>query len=264
MSSNEPEKPVSSYNKRPSRKKTEFTIYGLNACRRAFTSRPHDLLRMFFVRERSRDIMNIKKWCADHKLPYRQVMLKEMEKISKSVHHEGVVLVMRPPEMQSAYKLLDRGLKADDLVVAFDRVENTHNLGALLRSCAFFGVTACLLSKEEGQAALAPSAVRMAEGGLDSIPLYECSDLASILRDLQKKNVFVVGTDPGGSESLYTLKVKRPCVVVVGNERTGLSDKVKRRCNAAVHIPGSGAVQSLNVSVALGVVLSELARQKKN
>lgn len=217
---------------------------------------------MFFVKDRSRDVMNIKKWCADHKLPYREVMHREMELITKSVHHEGVALVMRPTEMLSAYKLLDKGLQPNDLVVAFDRIENTHNLGALLRSCAFFGVTACLLSKEEGQAALAPSAVRMAEGGLDSIPLYECSDLASILRDLQKKDVFVVGTVPASSESLYTLEVKRPCVVVVGNERTGLSDKVKRRCNAAVHIPGSGAVQSLNVSVALGVVLSELARQK--
>lgn len=263
MPSNESSKPSPSFNKRPSRKKTEFTIYGLNACRRAFTSRPHDLLRMFFVRDRSRDIMNIKKWCADHKLPYRQVQLKEIELITKSVHHEGVVLVMRPPEMLSAYKLLDKGLQPNDLVVAFDRIENTHNLGALLRSCAFFGVTACLLSKEEGQAALAPSAVRMAEGGLDSIPLYECSDLATILRDFQRKKVYVVGTDPGGSDSLYTLKVKRPCVVVVGNERTGLSDKVKRRCDSAVHIPGSGAVQSLNVSVALGVVLSELARQKE-
>lgn len=207
--------------------------------------------------------MSMKKWCADHKLPYREVMLKEMERITKSVHHEGVVLIMRPPEMQSAYKLLDKGLGPGDLVVAFDRVENTHNLGALLRSCAFFGVTACLLSKGEGQAAFAPSAVRMAEGGLDAVPVYECSDLASILRDLQKKDVFVIGTEPGGSQSLYTVKMKRPCVVVVGNERTGLSEKVKRRCDAAVHIPGSGAVQSLNVSVALGVVLSELARQNQ-
>lgn len=248
--------------KRPSRKKTESTVYGLNACLRAFTSRPQDVLRLFFLKDRSRNVMHMKKWCADHNLPYRQVSPVEMERLSKSVHHEGVLLVMRPATLPSAYKLTEHKLARDALIVAFDRIENTHNLGALLQSCAFFGVTACILSKEEGQAALAPSAVRMAEGGLDAVPIYECSDLTTTLRDLKTKGAFVLGTSPEGGTSLYETKITRPCVVVVGNEKTGLSDRVRHRCDSAIHIPGTGKVQSLNVSVALGVVLSEITRRK--
>ena len=258
--STESHTPGKSGSRRPSRKKTEANVYGLNACLKAFTSRPQDVLRLFFVRERSRNVMHMKKWCADHKLPYRQVTDREMERLTKSVHHEGVLLVMRPPTPPPPYKITEKKLAPDTVLVAFDRVENTHNLGALLRSCAFFGVTACILSKEEGQAALAPSAVRMAEGGLDAVPIYECSDLTTILRDLKDKGAFILGTAPEGSTSLYTTKIKRPCVVVIGNEATGLSERVRKRCDAAVHIPGTGKVQSLNVSVALGVVLSELTR----
>ena len=102
----------------------------------------------------------------------------------------------------------------------------------------------------------------MAEGGIDCLPLYDCSDLATILRDLNKRGVFILGTDPEGGRGLFETEIKRPCMIVVGNERLGLSNKVKNRCDALTHIPGTGKVQSLNVSVALGVVLADLTRRE--
>jgi tRNA G18 (ribose-2'-O)-methylase SpoU len=97
---------------------------------------------------------------------------------------------------------------------------------------------------------------------LELVPLYECSDLSSLLRDAKAQKVFVLGADPNASRSLYDAEVTFPCLVVLGNERTGLSQRVKKRCDLLVKIPGAGSMQSLNVSVVAGVILSELARRK--
>ena len=89
-----------------------------------------------------------------------------------------------------------------------------------------------------------------------------CKSLASALRDLQSKKVFVVGADLNAKKSLYEIKIPFPCVVVAGNERDGLSAPVKKRCDVLVKIPGAGAMESLNVSVSVGVLLGELARRQ--
>ena len=103
----------------------------------------------------------------------------------------------------------------------------------------------------------------MAEGALEDVPIYECTNLPSALRDLKAGGVFILGAEPGARQSLYEVDIPFPCVVVLGNETDGLSASVKKRCDARVHIPGMDAVQSLNVSVAAGVVLGELFRSSK-
>ena len=153
-------------------------------------------------------------------------------------------------------------MKPDNLLVALDRVSNTHNLGAILRTAAFFGVKGLVTGRAEDQAALTPSAIRMAEGALESVPVYDCRDIASFLRDIQAAGAFVLGAESKTRDSLYEVSLKLPCVLVLGNEGAGLSPKVKRRCNALVHIPGTGQMQSLNVSVAAGILLTELFKMK--
>ncbi|MFQ5482142.1 MAG: TrmH family RNA methyltransferase, partial [Nitrospinaceae bacterium] len=188
----------------PSRlKDSEFTLHGRNACLSAFAARPGDLLRMFFHSDRAREVSHIKKWCADHRLPYRKLEDADLRRVSGTVHHEGIVLVLRPPVLRSAYDLLDQGLGAGEFLVALDRVENTHNLGALLRTAAYFGAAGGLLSREPGQAGLAPSAARTAEGALERLPLYTCADLASLLRELKTRGVFILGASPDAADSLY-------------------------------------------------------------
>lgn len=171
-------------------------------------------------------------------------------------------MVVRPQELKSAHALLRNPVPKDAVMMALDRVGDTHNLGAILRSCAFFGVTGLILGDHEDQAKVTSSAARMAEGAVETVPMYQSSDLASALRDFREKKVFVVGADAGGGSSLYDTKISFPCVVVVGNENQGLSEKVKKRCHALVQIPGCKDMQSLNVSVATGVLLAELNRRK--
>jgi TrmH RNA methyltransferase len=256
-----PEAPVKKSFAKPL-KEQEFTVYGMNACMAVFKNRPEDIRRVFFSEERSASMGAIKRWCQKNKLPYRELDLKSLYKVAASAHHEGVVMVVNPKALQSAHGLLRNPIGKDAVMMALDRVGDTHNLGAILRSSAFFGVQALVLGDHEDQAKITSSAARMAEGALEMVPMYQSSDLASALRDLRAKKVFVIGADASGGQSLYDAKISFPCIVVVGNENQGLSEKVKKRCHALVQVPGASDMQSLNVSVATGVILAELNRRK--
>ena len=243
-------------------KEQEFTVYGFNACLAVFKNRPEDIRRVFFSSERSSVLASVKRWCQKNKLPYRELDLKSLYKVAASAHHEGVVMVVKPKVLPSAHGLLRNPVAKDAVLMALDRVGDTHNLGAILRSSAFFGVAGLIVGDHEDQAKVTSSASRMAEGAAEMVPMYQSSDLASALRDLREKKVFVIGADASAGKSLYETKIPFPCIVVVGNENQGLTEKVKKRCHALVQVPGAKDMQSLNVSVATGVILAELSRRK--
>lgn len=245
---------------RGSRKETEFTLYGWNACRRAFEQRPQDVVRVFYHKDRERQVADILKWCRTHRLPYRLLDGESLNKVAGGIHHEGLVMVVRPQTPVSTLTLGRKGLSRRAVAVALDAIENPHNVGAILRTCAFFGVEALVAGGGPGPV-ISSSMARMAEGALESVPLYQSRDLASFLRDMKSKNVFVLGADLTAGASLYDTEIPLPCVAVFGNEQAGLSQRVRQRCDAVVRIPGSPAMQSLNVSVAVGVVLAELRRR---
>jgi len=249
-------------NNRPRLKDEEFLIYGRNACQSVFQKRPEDLLRVYFQEGRSSEFKDVKKWCSARKLPYRELDNDSLNKVAASVHHEGVVMVVRPMKLLPVRTLVRQGLPEGAVAVALDGVENPHNIGAIMRSAAYFGVAGLILEATEDQRVLSPSAVRMAEGGLENVPCYQAGDMPSALRDLRGEGLFVLGADINSSISIYDQPLRFPCVVVLGNEREGLSERARKRCDAIVHVPGSGNVESLNVSVAGGVILSELFRRR--
>jgi RNA methyltransferase, TrmH family len=242
-------------------KDTEFTLYGWNSCMQFFKNRPDDLCRLFFSKQRSSALGSVKKWCAAKKLPYRELDLDSLNKVASAKHHEGIVMVIRPVIPPSVYPFIKNGLGKKGIAVALDCIGNTHNLGAILRTSAFFGVEGVVISNQEGQARLTSSAARTAEGAMEITPIYQCTDLASILRDFMSKNIYVIGTDLNARKSLYDVEIRFPCVVVFGNEQDGLSSNVKKRCDQVVRISGTEKIQSLNVAVAAGVILSELNRR---
>ena len=245
-------------------KDTEFILYGWNTCMSFFKNRPEDLCRLFFSKQRSSTLGSVKKWCAAHKLPYRELDARSLNKVASATHHEGIVMVVRPLEPSSIHPFISGGLGRNGVAVAVDRIGNTHNLGAILRTCAFFGAEGMVVSNQEGQARFTSSAARTAEGAMEITPIYQCTDLASILRDFIAGNVYVVGADLNANHSLYNIEIRFPCVLVLGSEQEGLSSRVKKHCNQVVHIPGMKKIQSLNVSVAAGVILSELVRRRNS
>jgi len=243
-------------------KDAEFTLYGWNTCMRFFEHRPQDLCRLFFSKKRASKLGSVKKWCAVHKLPYRELDTESLNKVASATHHEGVVMIVRPLETSLIQPFIKRGLGKQGIAVALDRIGNPHNLGAILRNCAFFGAEGLVISNQESQARLTSSAARTAEGAMEMLPIFQCTDLASTLRDFMSHNVYVVGTDLNVNQSLYDIELRFPCILVLGNEQEGLSSSVKKCCCQIVRIPGVEKIQSLNVAVAAGVVLAEFTRYR--
>ena len=153
-------------------------------------------------------------------------------------------------------------MKGRGAAVALDRVRNPYNIGAILRSAAFFGVDVALLGAPAPHPALPADAVRVAEGGVEHLALSRTTDLADTLQRLRAKGVRVVGADGASRVSVVGYAFARPTVLVLGHEREGLSERVRTQCDAVVAIPGTGAVESLNVAVAAGVMIAELVRSR--
>ena len=228
----------------------------------AFKKRPESLLRLFFSRARASELKKVKSWCAEKKLPFRQLDQESLNKVASAMHHEGIVMVVRPRTCGSVHKLIRGSIPKNGMVVALDGIDNPHNQGAIIRSSAYFGVHGLIVPGTGKVTGITPSSARLAEGGWESVPVYNSSDLSSSLRDCRAQGWCVVGADPNAKESLNSAKIRFPAVLVLGNEHEGLSDRVKSRCDTLVTIPGKGDIQSLNVSVAAGIMLAELDRRR--
>jgi TrmH RNA methyltransferase len=190
----------------------------------------------------------------------------ELERIAATVHHGGVEalvdrLVPASPSIQDIREWKRRGKP----VLLLDRIGNPHNLGAIVRSAAFFGVRTLVLADSPEQATPSASAYRVAEGGMEHVDLYVVRSLAAFCRQLGRE-FSVVGTDVtrGKDIDLRTAvgQVERPAALVLGNEETGLAPDVAAACSRLIRIPGSGAVESLNVSAAAAVLLGWLAADR--
>jgi RNA methyltransferase, TrmH family len=189
-----------------------------------------------------------------------------IERLARTAQHEGLCLEVRARRWMSAQDLGDRLVSGPQprnrVAIALDRVRNSYNIGAILRSAAFFGVDSVLLGAPAPHPGLDPNAVRVAEGAVEHLVLSRTTDLADTLSRLRARGVTVVGTDGQATTSALEYRFSRPSLVVLGNEREGLGPRVRAQCDAMVAIRGggSGNVESLNVGVAAGILIAQLTR----
>lgn len=235
-------------------------LYGLRAGLAVFERRRGDILRVGFGRGARESVAALLRWASAQGLPVSELSEEALARAAGSKHHEELCLELRPrrwlPPSELANSLVEQGGAA----VALDRVRNPYNVGAVLRSAAFFGVDAALLGAPAPHPALHPDAVRVAEGGAEHVLLSRTTDLADTLSRLRARGVRVVGADSGAPEDASGYSFPRPCVLVVGHEREGLSERVRAECDSLISVRGAGAIQSLNVSVASGILIAALVR----
>lgn len=236
-------------------------VYGVAAVRAVFNRRPDDLVRIAYSAELRRELGPMLKAAAAARVAYEERSEDDLARIAGSVHHEGICCAVRPRRVLGLPSLL-RALAEGKArsVIALDGVLNPHNVGAIVRTAAFFGVDALLVAVEGDRAPLSPAAVRVAQGGAEALNVVRVDALAPALDELAHEGIAVVGTDVRASRALDELQWPARCVLVLGNEGEGMNEETRRVCTELVVIGGSGAVESLNVSVAAGVVISSWAR----
>jgi len=186
-----------------------------------------------------------------------------LDRLADGGRHQGVVAEITPrggdPETQ-----LEEALEAAQgapLLLVLDGVQDPHNLGACLRSADAAGVTAVIVPRDRA-AGLTAVARKVAAGAAETVPFIPVVNLARALRDLKERGVWLVGTDDAADRTLFEADLTGPLALVMGSEGEGLRRLTRECCDQLVSIPMAGAVESLNVSVATGVVLFEAVRQR--
>ncbi len=236
----------------------ELRIYGLNAVRAVFARRPQALRKLYLAEARIPQLKPLLKWCVAHRIGYRVVAEADLHKLAASAHHEGVVAdVLReePRPLSSWLRDLPPGPQC---VLWLDGVGNPHNLGAILRSAAHFGVAALLLPKHS-TLALSGAAARVAEGGAEAVPLVRLGHEDDSLAQLRGAGFQLAATVVRGGDDLFCTPLPLRLVYVLGAEGPGMSPALAATCDLRLSIPGSGAVESLNVAAATAVLLAQWA-----
>jgi TrmH RNA methyltransferase len=209
---------------------------------------------------------------AARKRPYKLCDDEELERVCKSNRHQGVVaMIMEPETLALTHEDLDLWASEGKTGVVLHSVGNDHNLGAIIRSAAFFDVDFVVASALDEEALLTTSAYRVAEGGMEHVMFRTVRDTAAFLKDASQV-LITIGAEPRSrwrlgdlgtiikdlSARLPARKTRPGIAVVVGNEETGLPKEVKERCAALVRIPGIGKLESLNVAQAATLFLHEI------
>jgi TrmH RNA methyltransferase len=247
------------FEQRPAKIK-EFRIYGLNACLAAFKKRPDSIRKLWLLESRIPKLTELLAFCVKNKIGYNVVESEDLEKLTSSAHHEGLCLAVLPqPELALSTWLMSVP-QGPCLLIWLDGVGNPHNLGAILRSAAHFGVQAVLLPK---QSSLANSgaAARVAEGAAEYVPLVRLGRNENSIAQLQSAGFELVTTVVRGGSDLFNTPLPKRCVLVMGAEQAGVEAELLAASRLRVEIPGSGHVDSLNVSAATAVLLAEWRRQ---
>jgi RNA methyltransferase, TrmH family len=235
-------------------------VQGLRAGLAVFEKRPDDILRILHARDVRRDVSELTKWAALQRLPCVEAPAVELDRFADSTHHEGLCVVARPRRWATARELADTLVRRHGAAIALDRVRNPYNVGAILRSAAFFGLEGAVLGAQAPHPDLAPTAIRVAEGGVEHLLLARTTDLADTLVRLRERGVRIVGADGRATTTSTDFAFARPMVLVLGHEREGLGDRVRKQCHALVAVRGSGRIESLNVAVAAAVFMAQMIR----
>ncbi len=201
---------------------------------------------------------------ADLGIAILEVPRSDLDKMTTNHLHQGIALQVPPYNYTHPDDLLTTALQSPPaLLVALDNISDPRNLGAIVRSVAAFGGHGVLIPQRRS-ASVTAVAWRTSAGAAARIPVARATNLTRTLKNWAERGVRVIGLDAGGDTVVDDMDGADPLVVVVGSEGRGLSRLVRQNCDEVVSIPMAGHAESLNASVAAGVVLAEIARQRRS
>jgi RNA methyltransferase, TrmH family len=244
-------------------KPKDIPVCGLAAVQARFKADAGSIKRLYFDYATGRKIGVMCKALAVARKIYRCVEPAELEKIAGTVHHGGIVAIVEQRSLSApAAADIQAWVRARMPLLLLDRIGNAHNFGAIARTAAFFGVEHVVIPEHPQQALPGEAAHRVAEGGLESVKVFRVKDMAAFCRELASVGYEVAGTAVQGASPVTKRPGKsgeaKPVALVLGNEEHGLAPEVAAACTRLITIPGSGRVESLNVSVAAAVLMWEL------
>ena len=240
----------------------EFTIEGRNAVIEAYRAgRPIDKL---FILDGCQDgpILTIKREAKAKQTPVKFVTKERLDQLSETGKHQGVIAYAAAYEYATVEEILDNARQKGEAPFLFllDNIEDPHNLGAIIRTANLAGAHGVIVPKNRA-AGLTAVVAKTSAGALNFTPVARVTNLAKTIEELKKEGIWFVCADMGGT-TMYDLNLEGPIGLVIGNEGEGVGRLVKEKCDMIASIPMKGDIDSLNASVAAGVLAYEIVRQR--
>ncbi len=240
----------------------EFTIEGRNAVIEAFRS--GKTIDKLFVLDGCKDgpIETIKREAKKHDCILRFVTKERLNQMSETGKHQGVIAYAAAYEYAQVEDILNLAKQKGEppFVLLLDNIEDPHNLGAIIRTANLAGAPGVIIPKNRA-AGLTAAVVRASAGALNYTPVAKVTNLAKTMEDLKKQGLWFVCGDMDGTP-MYKLDLKGPIGLVIGSEGEGVGRIVKKACDFVASIPMKGDIDSLNASVAAGILAYEIVRQR--
>jgi 23S rRNA (guanosine2251-2'-O)-methyltransferase len=239
-------------------------IPGFHAVRESLVKTPEKLREVWVgLSRKGARAEEIAGLAAEKGVPVQFKELCEIEAILPGATHQGFVAFGETFSYTDLEELIEKSRHEPGgaLLIVADHITDEGNLGALIRTAAFFGVHGLILPKDRS-AKITGKLLKRTSGAYASLPIARVVNLGRTLDLLARKAFWIIGAAGEAQESIYQFDWERDVVLVLGNESKGLSHSVRERCQVLVRVPGCGRVESLNLSVAGGVILSEIVRQR--
>lgn len=241
---------------------TEFTIEGRNAVIEAFRS--GKTIDKLYVLDGCKDgpVMTIIREAKKTDTIIRYVDREILDRLSKTGHHQGVVANAAAYDYAEVEDILNAAREKSEppFVFILDGIEDPHNLGAIIRTANLAGAHGVIIPKRRA-VGLTATVAKTSAGALNYTPVAKVTNLSATIEELKKEGLWFVCADMGG-ETMYNLNLTGPIGLVIGNEGEGVSRLVKEKCDYVASIPMKGNIDSLNASVAAGVLAYEIVRQR--
>jgi 23S rRNA (guanosine2251-2'-O)-methyltransferase len=238
-----------------------FLIYGINPVSEALRSDRCRITEVWVAEGRSfKGLEGIISMVESKGVPLRKVGRSQLDSLTKNALHQGVVGSIE----QFAYADLDEVLQQDQgepFLLVLDGIEDPRNLGALIRTADACGVGGVVIPKDRA-VGITPAVAKSSAGALFHVPVVRVTNIATTLRRIKEKGIWVLGATAGAQTELHAHGLAVPLAVVIGGEGRGIRPLVKRECDLLVSIPMKGKVNSLNASVAGSIILYEVIRQR--
>jgi 23S rRNA (guanosine2251-2'-O)-methyltransferase len=241
-------------------------IYGIHAVQAALEHAPESITALIVQAERhDQKIAQILNQANAAAIRIQYLSAAELNKRYPQINHQGVIAQCKTQKSfneQDLENILDE-ITGTPLLLILDGVQDPHNLGACLRTANAAGVHAVIAPKDRA-ASLTPTVRKVASGATETTPFISVTNLARTLRLLKDRGIWLFGLAGEATSSLYSVDLRVPAALVLGAEGEGMRRLTREHCDQLLLIPMAGAVSSLNVSVAAGVCLYEVVRQRIN
>lgn len=242
-------------------------IYGKNPIIELLSNPSSEIEELYISRnDKSNDASEILKTAKSRGIKTSSLTKESLSELCDTHSHQGIAARIKDYEYHNLADIVSRTKEKGDklLLIILDHLEDPQNLGAIIRTADVLGAHGVVIPKDRA-ASVTPAVVKASSGAVSYMPVSRVVNLANVIRDLKKGGVWIVGADSSSSTSVHQEDFKNlDIALVIGNEGKGLGNNIKSECDFLVSIPQSGKVSSLNASVAAGILVYEIIRQRNS